>query len=157
MNSAYTIRRAESTDIQSIIRIIRDAFSKYKEETGAEKVDALNETCDDIQNDIDNKLVFVADCGGSVVGSVRVQLLNDNEAVLTRFAVAEESRNSGIGKAMMSVVDGEMKKNKIKKLYLYTASKYAPIIRFYYGRGFYIESVTETLGYLRAKLVKEYK
>ena len=157
MNCTYTIRRAEISDIYSIMRIIRTAFSKYKEMTGAKTVDALTETYEDVKSDIENKLVFVAESDGSVVGTVRVELLDNGEALLTRFAVDTEKQNSGIGKAMINVLDGEMKKNNIKKLYLYTSSKLAPIIRFYYGRGFYIESVTETRGYLRAKLIKDYE
>jgi len=31
------------------------------------------------------------------------------------------------------------------------------LIRFYYGRGFYIESTTNDRGYIRALMVKEYQ
>ena len=157
MDCTYTIRRAEISDIYSIMRIIRSEFSKYKEMAGAKTVDALSETYEDVKSDIQNKLVFVAECDGEILGSVRVELLGSAEAVLTRFAVDTHKQNSGIGKTLINVIDGEMKKNNIKKLYLYTSSKLAPIIRFYYGRGFYIESVSEIRGYLRAKLVKEYE
>lgn len=157
MDCTYTIRRAKISDIYSIMRIIRSEFSKYKEMAGAKTVDALSETYEDVKSDIENKLVLVAECDGEVWGSVRVELLNSGEALLTRFAVDTQKQNSGIGKMLLNVLDGEMKKNNIKKLYLYTSSKLAPIIRFYYGCGFYVESVSETRGYLRAKLVKDYE
>ncbi|NLN65589.1 MAG: GNAT family N-acetyltransferase, partial [Clostridiaceae bacterium] len=33
---------------------------------------------------------------------------------------------------------------------------YGALMRFYYGRGFYVDSVTHDRGYPRARLVKEY-
>ena len=56
----------------------------------------------------------------------------------------------------MSVVDKVMKQNNVKILRLHTASKVTALIRFYYGRGFYIKSVEESRGYPRAELIKEY-
>ena len=55
------------------------------------------------------------------------------------------------------VVDKIMRQNNIKILRLHTAAKVAALIRFYYGRGFYIASVENSRGYPRAELIKEYK
>lgn len=49
-----------------------------------------------------------------------------------------------------------MKEMGISKLYLHTASKLVSLIKFYYGRGFYIDSTTKDRGYIRALLCKEY-
>ena len=84
-------------------------------------------------------------------------LLPDNEAYLSRFAVGNTHRNSGIGKILMSVVDKVMKENNVKRLKLHTCSKVTALIRFYYGRGFYISDVEYSRGYARAELIKEYK
>ena len=56
----------------------------------------------------------------------------------------------------MNVVDKVMRENHVKLLRLHTASKVTALIRFYYGRGFYIASVENSRGYPRAELVKEY-
>ena len=53
-------------------------------------------------------------------------------------------------------VDIKMKDMGIKKIYLHTGSKVASLVKFYYGRGFYIDSTTKDKGYVRALLVKEY-
>lgn len=154
--SLFQVRLADYDDIPSIMTITREGFLKYKEVTGIEHIDALDETYSDVKHDIDTKIVLLALSDGEPVGSVRVEILPDNTAVLTRFAVKVTSQNNGIGKSIMNLVDRIMIKKHVKVLKLYTASRLASLIRFYYGRGFYIESTTTDRGYIRAKLVKEY-
>lgn len=154
--SLFEVRHAEEKDIESIMEITREAFMKYSEMTGVTKLDALNETYEDVKYDIENKFVLIALSDGEPVGCVRVEISPDKTAFLTRFAVKVTCQNNGIGKSLMNHVDKSMKKRDVKEISLYTASKAAPLIRFYYGRGFYIESIDSTRGYLRAKLVKEY-
>lgn len=154
--SLFEVRHAEEKDIESIMEITREAFIKYSEMTGVTKLDALNETYEDVKYDIENKFVLIALSDGEPVGCVRVEIKPDKTAFLTRFAVKVTCQNNGIGKSLMNHVDKSMKKRDVKEISLYTASKTAPLIRFYYGRGFYVESIDSTRGYLRAKLVKEY-
>ena len=90
------------------------------------------------------------------IGAVRIELLENHEAYLSRFAVKSSLRNNGIGKILMSVVDKVMKENDVHILRLHTGSHVTPLIRFYYGRGFYIKSVENSRGYPRAELVKDY-
>jgi transcriptional regulator CtsR len=49
-----------------------------------------------------------------------------------------------------------MNKLGVNNLYLHTASRMLSLVRFYYGKGFYIESTTNDRGYIRALLCKEY-
>lgn len=154
--SLFRVRHATHDDIDAIMEITREGFLKYREMIGVDAVDALSETYEDVKRDIDSKLVLVAMLDGEPVGSVRVEILPDNTAMLTRFAVKVTNQNNGIGKSIMNLVDKLMIKNGVKKMYLYTGSKVTPLIRFYYGRGFYIESTDSSRGYIRAKLVKEY-
>ena len=154
--SLFEVRHAEEKDIESIMEITREAFIKYSEMTGVTKLDALNETYEDVKYDIENKFVLIALSAGEPVGCVRVEINPDKTAFLTRFAVKVTCQNNGIGKSLMNHVDKSMKKRDVKTISLYTASKAAPLIRFYYGRGFYIESIDSSRDYLRAKLVKEY-
>lgn len=155
---AFEVKRATEEDIPAIHKITKDAFLKYCEMAELDNnIEALNETYDDIRRDIETKNVFVVRIDDEPVGAVRVEIQNNNEAYLSRFAVGSSNRNNGIGKILMSVVDKVMKENDVKLLRLHTAAKVAPTIRFYYGRGFYIASVEESRGYPRAELVKEYK
>ena len=152
----FEVRLAQTEDVKSIKSITLEAFKKYSEMSGASSLDALNETDDEIKYDIENKMVLIALSDGEPVGCVRVEIRPDKTALLTRFAVKVTCQNNGIGKSLMNHVDKSMKKRGVKTMSLYTASKAAPLIRFYYGRGFYIESIDSSRDYLRAKLVKEY-
>ena len=100
--------------------------------------------------------MFVVRIDDQPVGAVRIEILPNNEAYLSRFAVADSNRNNGVGKILMSVVDKVMKQNNIKILRLHTSAKVTALIRFYYGRGFYIANVEYSRGYPRAELIKEY-
>ena len=154
---AFEVKSATEEDIPAIQKITHDAFLKYCENAGLDyNIEALNETYEDIRNDIDNKHVFVVRIDDQPVGAVRIEILPNNEAYLSRFAVADSNRNSGIGKILMSVVDKVMKQNNVKLLRLHTSAKVTALIRFYYGRGFYIANVEYSRGYPRAELIKEY-
>lgn len=155
--SLFQVRLANYEDIEDIMSITREAFMKYKLMANVEHVDALSETYNDVKRDIDTKIVLIALSDGEPVGSVRVEILPDKTALLTRFAVKVTSQNNGIGKSIMNLVDRIMIKKNIRRICLYTGSKVTPLIRFYYGRGFYIESTENSRGYLRAKLVKDYE
>lgn len=153
----FEVRLAQTEDVKSIKSITLEAFKKYSEMSGASSLDALNETDDEIKYDIENKMVLIALSDGEPVGCVRVEIRPDKTALLTRFAVKVTCQNNGIGKSMMNHVDKMMQKSGVRSIELYTASKVASLIRFYYGRGFYVLSTDTKRGYIRAKLVKEYE
>ena len=99
--------------------------------------------------------MLVAYINGKVVGSVRVKV-NGETAYLSRFGVNPEFQNLGIGKALMNLVDINMKVLGVKQLQLHTAAKIKSLVCFYYGRGFYIDSTTKERDYIRALLCKDY-
>ena len=144
-------------DAQNIKLIIDEAFSKYMKDTGMPgTMDALLESVDDILNDILNKYVFIATIDDVPVGTARVEMLEDNTALISRFGVRLQYHNIGIGKSLMNLVDKVLTGKGVKKAFLYAASEYTDLIRFYYGRGFYVDSTSKEKGYIRALLVKDY-
>ncbi len=157
MNKYFEVRRAKPEDAEAIQAITIEAFEKYCEMAGLDDIEALNETIDDIKRDIDEKVVLAAFIDNEVVGSVRVEIRDDHTAYLSRFGVSTRYQNLGIGKALMNMVDITMRHNSVKCIMLNTASHVFSLVRFYYGRGFYIDSTTKDRGYVRALLVKEYK
>lgn len=151
------VRRAVEGDILKILEITREAFKMYSEGAGiAGRLAALEETYGDVKRDIETKEVFVALLNDEVVGSVRVEILPDKTAYLSRFGVGAAYQSHGIGKELMEAVDDAMNQFGITNLYLHTASRMLSLVRFYYGKGFYIESTTNDRGYIRALLCKEY-
>ena len=154
----FQIRRAKQSDIPHIKAITEEAFQKYCELAHIPKtIDALRETYDSILNDIQTKIVLVAHIDNIPVGSVRVELIDENTAYLSRFGVRVDYQSNGVGKALMNIVDRIMKERHIKQIQLHTASKVTPLVRFYYGRGFYIDSTAKDRGYIRALLCKDYE
>ncbi|MBP3361879.1 MAG: GNAT family N-acetyltransferase [Clostridia bacterium] len=154
--SLFEVRLANENDIDSIIEITREAFKSYIKLAGIPTAAALTETPDDIKRDLRDKIVLIALSDGTPVGCVRVEILDDNTAYLSRFAVKTTSQNNGIGKSIMNLVDKIMIEKNVKEICLHTGSKITSLVRFYYGRGFYIDSTDKSRGYVRALLKKEY-
>lgn len=155
-NKMFEVRRAEEKDVPAIQKITKQAFLRYIELAKIGDIDALEETQEDVLHDIKTKLVYVAFIDDEVVGSVRIEVRDDKTAYLSRFAVGTAYQNAGIGKAMMNLVDIAMRHNGVRQLQLHTGAKITGLIRFYYGRGFYIDSTTKDKGYIRAFLCKDY-
>ena len=197
---SFMIRRAVPDDAPAVYSILQTAFREYGEITGLKKLDALDETTDDIRDAIDSKAVYIALLGddkagiapdtatasapgeashntpaasagpaagsapdakpgiaaGTAVGTLRLDI-RGKEAYLSRFAVDRNHRNMGIGKALMGVADQYLIKKGVKKVTLHTSSRYGALMRFYYSRGFFVEAIETDRGYLRARMVKEYK
>lgn len=152
------IRKATLIDVPNIREITQEAFRSYVNNAEIPGTTAaLEETEEDIKMDIENKLCLVAEVNGVVVGSVRVEIDQEkSKAYLSRFGVAIAYQSHGIGAKLLDHIDEIMKEMGISKLYLHTASKLVSLIKFYYGRGFYIDSTTKDRGYIRALLCKEY-
>jgi ribosomal protein S18 acetylase RimI-like enzyme len=157
MEYTFNIRKAVLGDAPAIWEIMQESFKKYIENSGITgTVEALGETVQDIEDDIRKAEVFIATIDSVAVGTVRVRIMPDGSGYVSRFGVKPDYNNIGIGKALMNLVDKYLKSKNVKKVYLYTASNYKDLVRFYYGRGFYIESVSMERGYPRAAMVKYY-
>lgn len=164
MEYSFLIRRAEPVraDAEAISSIMQEAFRKYMEDTHLSalahvRMEALDETVEDIIRDIREKYVFIAFLDGEPVGSIRVSVDRERrEAYISRFGVCVGRQNMGIGKAFMALIDHLMRDEGIGRVRLHAASRYTQLIRFYYGCGFYIVSTSEERGYIRALLCKDY-
>jgi ribosomal protein S18 acetylase RimI-like enzyme len=158
MNYSFIIRKAVAGDAPAIQSIMLESFKKYMQDTGLTgTMEALQESLGDIQKDIEAKEVYIAVIDDIAVGTIRVQTFPDNTAYISRFGVRLQYHNIGIGKSLMNLMDKMLMARGIEKVSLHTASKYRDLVRFYYGRGFYIDSTTKDRGYVRALMVKEYK
>ncbi len=156
-SSLFEVRIATYDDIPDIMDITKEAFESYRRLAGVETIAALHETYEDVKKDLDTKIVLIAFSDKVPVGSVRVEVFDDNTAYLSRFGVKITSQNNGIGKSIMNLVDRIMIKKGVKEISLHTGAKITSLIRFYYGRGFYIDSTDKSRGYVRAHLIKNYK
>ncbi|GCD10898.1 GNAT family N-acetyltransferase [Clostridium tagluense] len=154
---SFEVRKAFTSDIEEIRILAGESFKMYTVNASiTELIAPLNETYEEVKKAIETTEVFVALYNEEVIGSVRIEIKPDGTAYLSRFGVSASHQNNGIGKILMNAIDNSMKELGITSLYLHTASRMFSLIRFYYGRGFYIESTTNDRGYIRALLCKEY-
>jgi len=150
------VRPAGAADIGPIHRIILAAFRKYADVLGLDgQVSALREQEGDIEKEIQTKTVLVAERDGEIVGTVRYEMITGDVAYLTRFGVDPNVHNSGIGKLLLAAVDEYAARQGAKFIALHTASKMTPLVRMYYGMGYYIKSTSEDRGYIRALFLRE--
>ena len=158
MDYSFVIRKATIGDAEAVKGIMQESFKKYMKDTGlVGTMEALDESIEDIKKDILAQEVFVAFIDNTPVGSIRLKILQDNTAYISRFGVSLQFHNIGIGKSLMNLAEKVLKTKGIKTVSLHTASKYKDLVRFYYGRGFYVHSTTDDRGYIRALMVKEYE
>jgi len=158
--TGFEVRTATYDDMGAIAEITKEAFEKYAElaDIDPQKFEPLCETADDIRRDIEGKIVLVAFMDGMPVGSVRIAVdIEAKTAYMSRFGVKLSMQNNGIGKSLINLVDMKMRSLGIKRLSLHTGSRISPLVRFYYGRGFYIDSTSKDKGYIRALLHKDYR
>ena len=90
-----------------------------------------------------------------VAGSVRVEIMDDKTAYLSRFSVLPQYHKYGVGKKLISEVFSILESKDIKAVYLHTSLDVKYLINFYEGCGFQVESVSEDKGYKRARLKKD--
>jgi len=154
---SLVIRRAVKSDAPDILNILSDSFGQYIKLS--EIPLSLEDMLDDIESierDIDGIDVFIAFFDGTPVGTVRVEVKSGGAARLSKLGVATGYTNIGIGKLLMNLVDKVIIEKGASSLELYTAAKNANIMRFYYGRGFYVDSTSKGRGYIRALMKKDY-
>ncbi|MCL2740651.1 MAG: GNAT family N-acetyltransferase [Oscillospiraceae bacterium] len=158
---SFIIRKAGPDDAGAVTRIVKDAFSKYADDSGIHgsggSLEALAEGEGVTLLDIGRKEVYVASVDGVPVGTVRFELTPGGEAHISRFGVVGGYQSMGIGSSIMSMLDKLLPSLGVRKACLYTASRYGELVRFYYKFGYYVESTSDERGYVRAKMVKEFQ
>ncbi|MCL2164475.1 MAG: GNAT family N-acetyltransferase [Oscillospiraceae bacterium] len=157
MDYSFVIRKAVLEDAADIHGILVSSFDAYRAAADISgPLEAVEESISHIEHDIVHKDVFIALMDKVPVGTVRVSQIDSETALLSRLGVVPRHQNIGIGKSLLNLVDKVAMEKKYKRIHLYTATKNSSLMRFYYGRGFYVDSTSKNRGYVRALLVKEY-
>lgn len=150
------IHLAKPSQAQEINNLTLEAFTQYKEQLNdAVTVKALNETIEDVIFDINNNTVFVAQRDNKIIGSIRIEKLNNELAYIYRFSVTPKESGAGVGSQLISFAIEACREMGVKAITLHTNTKYYKLARYYYGKGFFVHSTTFDKGYIRALFVKE--
>lgn len=156
MPMKITVRKALPKDAPAILDITKEAFSKYAFDLGMpEKVKALKESEAVVLDDMQRKTVLVAELDGVPVGTIRYEQLTPSMAYISRFGVRLAAQSCGVGGALVNAVLTNCREAGMNAVALHTSAKMYSLIRFYYGKGFFISSTSTERGYVRALLVKE--
>ncbi len=149
------IRPATESDVDVILAITKEAFSKYAYDLGQPQlVQALSDDRQSVLNDIRTKHVFVASLAGETVGTIRFEN-KANTGFISRFGVVLKAQSCGVGRALIQRVLDECRALGIPAVTLHTSARMSSLIRFYYGQGFFIRCTNTSRGYVRALLVRE--
>lgn len=150
------LRKAKKEDAPRVLQITKEAFTLYANEVRKrESIKALFETLEDVQRDIEEKYVYVCELDGEIIGSVRFTILRDGIAYLSRFAMAPDVQNLGLGGLLLEKVRLECLGLGVRAITLYTASRMRSSVSFYLKNGYYIHSIDKSSDYIRAFMVNE--
>ncbi len=155
MMKKIMIKKAGPKDAGIVYEITREAFKKYAQDLEQpQAVEALRDTRDDILRDIREKTVLIGYLNGQPAGSVRFEVIGD-VARITRFGVKLMAQGRGVGSALIGAVETMCREMGLKAILLHTSARMFPLVRFYYGQGFFVHSTTTDRGYIRALMVLE--
>ena len=170
-----TVRPAMHWEAPAINRLIHDSMRTYSSLAGIREdhLDSLRDGIPEIIEAMRTSVVLVAlDEASTVVGTVRLCFRNaekypeasifkdqehpDDVAViyLTRFAVHQSNRGSGIGSLLISEAERIARSEGVPYMLLHTALSNEAVAGFYLRRDFYIDSVDLSRDYPRALFYK---
>ena len=152
---SIVFKRADESDVADILRITKKSFTRYAAEIGHSNIAALSETEGDVLSDLKNKYVYICRMDGETVGSVRVEIMKDKIAYLSRLAIEPEMQALGVGGLLLEKVRQECAKLDLNAIALFTASKMRSTVAFYLKNGYYIHNITKDKSYIRALMVNE--
>ena len=150
------VRRATKNDAAAILDITKRAFVIYKDNLKSDApVAALSETLPELVSVISGGKVFVITGNdGIIIGTVRYDLLSDDLAYISRFAVDPAVSSLGAGSDLLSHCIDDIHTSGCKAVALHTNSRYFKLARYYYGKEFFVHSTDHSKGYIRALFVK---
>ena len=152
MQQTVKIRNAVRSDAEVISKITKAAFEDYAKHLPSPP-EALTETVSDIESDIKEKCVLIAECDGQILGTLRLSI-KDGGAYLSRFAVNPDAQSLGIGKQLLNQADIQAREMKADSIRLHTASESQSLMNFYTANGYRILEINTDRGYSRATLIK---
>ena len=152
------IEQAKPEQAEEITRVTREAFKIYQDALHSQKdvrMAALTETTVGVLADMKKNTVLAAAESGKVIGAIRIEALSKELAYIYRFAVDPDETSGGVGSRLLAAAIKLCERGGFSAIALHTNSKYYKLARYYYGKGFYVQSTNLEKGYVRALFVKE--
>lgn len=130
------LEKAELADAEEILRIQKSAFQSEAEIHDDFNIPPLVQTLDSVKTDFSGFDFFKTIYEDKIVGTIKVQLIDMHKLWIGRLVVDPVYQNRGIGKFMMSEIEGVYEMAKIFELF--TGEKSRRNIQFYKSLGYRI-------------------
>ncbi|MGD0191634.1 MAG: GNAT family N-acetyltransferase [Rhizomicrobium sp.] len=130
------IRAVRDADSTGLIALIGGAFAEYPDvylDVDGEMPELRNPAA---AIRIDDGRWWVAELDGAIVGSIAFSPVSADEAELKRLYVAVKARRRGLGKRLCGLVEHEAANRNVKKLFLWTDTRFADAHRLYQRLGY---------------------
>ena len=130
------IRPATESDFPALLQVQQIAFGEY---AGVHKVSGwTTETLESLKEDAREKHIFVAEEGGTIVGSVRFWTVA-GVCVIRLLSVSPAHQRRGVGKALIREI--ESMTTDAHKFYACTMLRTARNIQFFMQLGYRAETI----------------
>ena len=154
IKNKLTIRTACQKDKAKIAQVVCQAFAEYRQ---GKNTSHLKEDLVDIAGDIEKNEVLVLEVREKIIGSLRLQALENNIYYLKRFAIHPQHQGQGLGLTLFEAAEKFVKNNNGRKIHLHSSTEDDRLIRFYKKLGFRCKKIETNVGYARGLWIKELK
>lgn len=150
----FQIKLAGESDVKSIINIVSRSFVQYCKAIGINTIEALEESEQNVLDDIAHKYVYLAYWEDKPVGSIRIEI-KERKATISRFAILPEYQALGIGSEILAFAEKSLDPLKIESVELYSAVDNIRLKDFYIHKGYSIISIDDSKGYRKGLFQKK--
>ena len=148
-NGDLVMRRADASDVDSIVRCVHSAYEPYIERMGRQPAPMLA----DYRRLVQDGVVIVAERGGSIEGLIVVWAEVDH-VYIDSVATVESSRGTGVGQALLAWAEDHARATGHTEIRLYTNIAMVENLGYYERRGFVQTHRSSDSGYERAYFSK---
>jgi ribosomal protein S18 acetylase RimI-like enzyme len=136
--AGWTLRRANASDYDAVVRLQRTAFAPNGERLGVAPL-PLRADYRVVLRDKDVWLATDAGHGEEQVVGVLVLERRDDDLMIESIATDPAAQGRGLGRAMLEFAEAEARVLNFSKLRLYTGVVFTDLVEWYGRHGFTIE------------------
>ncbi|MCK8824952.1 GNAT family N-acetyltransferase [Fuchsiella alkaliacetigena] len=149
------VKEAQPSDSDLVFNLTKQAFQDYNLSSSGLSSPALQESREDVLQDIEQGEILIAYLHNQPAGSVRFYAVDEGEFYLSRLGVLAKYRGKGVGSTLISAVESRVRAKGGQRITLYSAYHLENLLNFYLQRGYQIVGVKEGKDYNRAIISKE--
>ena len=151
----YKFRIADKNDGEEIYDLIKKAFENYCANVDKD-APAMDETPEDIRNDIEENTVIVVEKEDQILATLRLERREKERVFLKRFAVLPDYQDRGLGTMLFQKAEKLVKEREYGNLiYLLSSLENQGLVKFYKKLGFKCQATDNERGYERGHWEKE--